>query len=100
MGATTTPESLSLLLWSTAGLRVLASGLLLIIASPVGGLWIEYVRIQKKYRFPPLVPGLPLVGNTFQMPATDHGPYLKKLGDKYGEMYVRCDWCLLCLIYI
>lgn len=46
------------------------------------------ISYRRKYRFPNEVPGLPLVGNSFQMPATGQGPYIKALADKYGEMYV------------
>lgn len=53
-------------------------------------LLIEDYVMLKRYRFPNLVPGLPLLGNMLQMPATDHGPYLQKLAEKYGEMYVMC----------
>jgi hypothetical protein len=41
---------------------------------------------SKKYRMPPVVPGLPIVGNTFQIPAAQQGPWAKDLAEKYGEM--------------
>ena len=43
---------------------------------------------EKKYRFPPMVPGLPIVGNSLQLPTRVglQGPYLAKLAEKYGEM--------------
>jgi hypothetical protein len=58
----------------------------LLIGSYFAFLLIEDYIQMKRYRFPNLVPGLPLLGNMVQMPATDHGPYLQKLSEKYGEM--------------
>jgi len=51
-------------------------------------LLFEDYSIRAKYNFPNLVPGLPLIGNALQMPSTDHGPFLSKLAETYGEMYV------------
>lgn len=56
-------------------------------------------RFYRKYRFPNPVPGLPILGNTFQMPNDGQGPYMKQLDDKYGEMSVclrRCTVSALC----
>lgn len=39
-----------------------------------------------KYKLPPLVPGVPLFGNTFQIPLVQQGPWAKELAEKYGEM--------------
>jgi hypothetical protein len=47
---------------------------------------IRYQTYKGKYRLPPLVPGIPLLGNTFQIPALQQGPWAKKLAEKYGEM--------------
>lgn len=58
----------------------------LLIVGYVAFLMLEDFLHTKKYRYPNLVPGLPIVGNMLQMPATDHGPYLQKLAEKYGEM--------------
>lgn len=44
-----------------------------------------------KYKLPPQVPGVPVFGNTFQIPALQQGPWAKDLAEKYGEMYVRCS---------
>lgn len=43
---------------------------------------------NSKYKLPPRVPGVPIFGNSFQPPATQQGPWAKKLAEKYGEMYV------------
>lgn len=50
-----------------------------------------FVNITKKlratkYKLPPQVPGLPIFGNTFQIPAVQQGPWAKKLAEAYGEM--------------
>ncbi|OBT82018.1 hypothetical protein VE02_09812 [Pseudogymnoascus sp. 03VT05] len=47
----------------------------------------EKIRMSK-YKLPPRIPGgLPLIGNTFQMPPTQQGPWAKDLAEKYGEMF-------------
>ncbi|VUC32969.1 unnamed protein product [Clonostachys rosea] len=54
---------------------------------------------SRRYKLPPSVPGLPLIGNILQAPHDGQGPYLKRLGDKYGEMftlrYGRATWVVL-----
>ncbi|EXJ93192.1 hypothetical protein A1O3_01749 [Capronia epimyces CBS 606.96] len=40
-----------------------------------------------KYKLPPQVPGIPIFGNSFQVPATQQGPWAKELAGKYGEMF-------------
>ncbi|PCD26107.1 hypothetical protein AU210_012539 [Fusarium oxysporum f. sp. radicis-cucumerinum] len=71
----------------------------LLIVGYVAFLMLEDFLHTKKYRYPNLVPGLPIVGNMLQMPATDHGPYLQKLAEKYGEMFTlklgRSYWVIL-----
>lgn len=52
---------------------------------------VQYVIREKirmsKYKLPPRIPGgLPVIGNTFQMPPTQQGPWAKDLAEKYGEM--------------
>jgi hypothetical protein len=47
---------------------------------------------NKKYKFPPRIPGLPFVGNTFQLPLSQQGPWGIVQAKKYGEMY---DWYFL-----
>lgn len=37
-------------------------------------------------KLPPQVPGLPVLGNTLQVPALQQGPWAKDLAAKYGEM--------------
>ncbi|KAI1031305.1 hypothetical protein LB504_000111 [Fusarium proliferatum] len=57
-------------------------------------LWILYrtvlwLRFHRKYKFPNLVPGVPLFGNMLQIPTDTAGRrlYLHKLARKYGEMF-------------
>ena len=45
----------------------------------------SYLR-NRSYKLPPAVPGVPIFGNTFQVPALQQGPWAKKLAEKYGEM--------------
>ncbi|PNS18180.1 3-hydroxyphenylacetate 6-hydroxylase [Sphaceloma murrayae] len=55
----------------------------------------------RKYRLPPRVPGIPLIGNTLQFPAdlSDQIVWAKKLADQYGEMFTvqlgAADWVFL-----
>jgi hypothetical protein len=41
---------------------------------------------SKKYKFPPRIPGLPIVGNTFQLPGNQQGQWGVEQARKYGEM--------------
>lgn len=44
-------------------------------------------RLQSsKYKLPPLVPGVPIFGNSFQIPPSQQGRWGKKLAETYGEM--------------
>ena len=43
-------------------------------------------KADQKYKLPPLVPGIPIFGNSFQVPPTQQGPWAKQLAEKYGEM--------------
>jgi hypothetical protein len=47
--------------------------------------FVKYVG-GKKYKFPPRVPGLPVVGNTFQIPPGAGGLWGSEQAKKYGEM--------------
>ncbi|KAG4416210.1 hypothetical protein IFR04_010667 [Cadophora malorum] len=42
---------------------------------------------SKKYKFPPRIPGSPIVGNTFQLPPNQQGLWGKEQAEKYGEMF-------------
>ena len=53
---------------------------------PAVGYFITTYLKSRKYKFPPLVPGLPIVGNTFQVPVLHQGEWAKALAEKYGEM--------------
>lgn len=69
--------------WLRLGAGLLAVTVFLILRRIV----LDYQH-EKKYRFPPIVPGLPIVGNSLQLPTRVglQGPYLAKLAEKYGEM--------------
>lgn len=69
--------------WLRLGVGLLAVTVLLVVRRLVH----DY-QYEKKYRFPPIVPGLPIVGNSLQLPTRVglQGPYLAKLAEKYGEM--------------
>lgn len=76
--------------WQSSGggwLR-LAVGLLVVTVLLVLRQLVHDYQYEKKYRFPPIVPGLPIVGNSLQLPTRVglQGPYLAKLAEKYGEM--------------
>lgn len=43
-------------------------------------------RSQKKYKLPPIVPGIPVMGNALQVPPSQQGQWAKSLAEKYGEM--------------
>ncbi|KAL1896135.1 hypothetical protein Sste5346_004877 [Sporothrix stenoceras] len=52
------------------------------------GTWLfRRVQYKRKYKLPAKVPGIPLFGNTFQIPLIQQGPWAKKLAEKYGEMF-------------
>lgn len=70
----------------TIDLSLALAAVVAAIGGWVGWVMVEDARLRRNYRLPPLVPGLPFVGNTFQMPKVDQGPYLQKLAAEYGEM--------------
>jgi len=52
------------------------------------GTWLfRTVQFKRNYKLPPQVPGVPVLGNTFQIPPLQQGPWAKKLAEKYGEMF-------------
>lgn len=57
---------------------LLGALLILLFAGSITWFVVEDARIKRTYRFPPLVPGLPLASNTFQIPKIGQGPYLRK----------------------
>ncbi|KAJ5936000.1 hypothetical protein N7454_005298 [Penicillium verhagenii] len=42
---------------------------------------------NKKYKLPPRVPGIPILGNSLQVPPSQQGEWAKELAAKYGEMF-------------
>jgi hypothetical protein len=56
-------------------------------------LWMLHLIIssairRRQYKLPAQVPGIPIFGNSFQMPLTqvEQAPWAQKLAQKYGEM--------------
>ncbi len=56
-------------------------------------LWLLHLIIsstirRRQYKLPAQVPGIPIFGNSFQMPLTqvEQAPWAQKLAQKYGEM--------------
>jgi hypothetical protein len=43
-------------------------------------------RFRATYKFPNLVPGLPVIGNILQIPKENQRLYFTKLAHQYGEM--------------
>lgn len=41
---------------------------------------------NNKYKLPPRIPGLPILGNTFQLPPMRQGLWGQEMTKKYGEM--------------
>lgn len=58
-----------------------------IVIALLGGWLSGIVQRKKRYKLPPVVPGVPVFGNSFQVPAKQQGPWAKQLAEKYGEMY-------------
>ncbi|KAH0846045.1 hypothetical protein FOPE_11433 [Fonsecaea pedrosoi] len=46
----------------------------------------EHVK-ARKYRFPPRIPGVPIFGNTFQLPPLKQGLWGMEMAKRYGEMF-------------
>lgn len=77
-------------LWQSGGssLLRLGAGLLVVAIFLIVRRLVHDYQYEKKYRFPPIVPGLPVVGNSLQLPTRVglQGPYLARLAEKHGEM--------------
>ena len=48
---------------------------------------ISRYRFNKHYKLPPSIPGLPIIGNTHQIPPLNQGLWGKAMGEKHGEMF-------------
>lgn len=49
-------------------------------------IFVENLKFKAKYRFPNVVPGLPILGNVHQLPTDAACLHFEKLAEKYGEM--------------
>lgn len=65
--------------FSTYACLAIACLLMIYVAS-------ERLAWRRKYRFPNPVPGVPIFGNSLQVPAIQQGPWAKALAEKHGEM--------------
>ncbi|KAH8659246.1 cytochrome P450 [Tricladium varicosporioides] len=65
--------------WSTVLVALVA---ILIVQKVVAN-----YRWHKKYKLPNPVPGIPIFGNTFQLPPMQQGTWGQEMTKKYGEMY-------------
>ena len=57
------------------------------------GLVVRKFRVyqfNKKYKLPPRIPGIPVFGNTLQLPPLKQGVWGMEMAKKYGEMFT-CD---------
>jgi hypothetical protein len=43
-------------------------------------------QFNKKYKLPPRIPGIPIFGNTLQLPPRKQGLWGVEMARKYGEM--------------
>ena len=47
---------------------------------------LSQYRFNQKYKLPVRIPGLPIIGNTLQIPPLNQGLWGKAMAEKYGEM--------------
>lgn len=64
---------------------LLALSLLLLAVIVVGWRLNENAR-ARRYKLPPRIPGIPIFGNTFQLPPLKQGLWGVEMAKKYGEM--------------
>lgn len=74
---------------------VLALG---VIAAYILQYAISRYQFNKKYRFPNVVPGLPILGNSLQVPFPAAGMWGVETAKKYGEMYAPTNSFLLSIL--
>ena len=48
---------------------------------------VAQYRFNARYKFPPSIPGLPLIGNTHQIPPLNQGLWGQRMARQYGEMF-------------
>jgi hypothetical protein len=62
--------------------NILLLGLVVLIAA-----WKIQQNVKaRKYKLPPRIPGVPVFGNTFQLPPLKQGVWGIEMARKYGEM--------------
>lgn len=73
-------------MWPAVEKLSLTTHLLGVLILILTGLYVRSYLTSSKYKLPPVVHGIPFFGNSFQIPATQQGPWAKDLAYKYGEM--------------
>ena len=76
---------------------VLTYALVLVVLGFLARKYQAY-QFNKKYKLPPRIPGIPVFGNTLQLPPLKQGLWGVEMAKKYGEMYVNV--ILPALLYI
>ncbi|UPK94134.1 hypothetical protein LCI18_005069 [Fusarium solani-melongenae] len=72
------------------------SALVLVLLTALAGTWLfQRHRHNSRYKLPPKVPGVPVFGNSFQVPPIQQGPWAKNLAEKYGEIFGGKVWVFL-----
>lgn len=62
------------------GLAVLSTLVLLAV-------WTVMSHVKaRRYKLPPRIPGVPIFGNTFQLPPLKQGVWAMEMAKQYGEM--------------
>lgn len=74
-----------------APLRMTSNQPLIAVIAGLGILFVLSSLVQssrktKWAKLPPAIPGLPIIGNSLSVPATQQGPWAKEQAEKYGEM--------------
>ena len=73
-------------------LALLSYALVLIVVGLLIRRFRDY-QFNKKYKLPPRIPGIPVFGNTLQLPPLKQGVWGIEMAKKYGEMCVTPPSC-------
>ncbi|CAG8972460.1 hypothetical protein HYALB_00001149 [Hymenoscyphus albidus] len=81
------PLEVSLPPWSSLGKQSWATAVIVLVTVMVWYKSVQNYRWNKKYKFPNRIPGVPIFGNTFQLPPINQGLWGNEKRMKYGEMF-------------
>ncbi|CAG8952215.1 hypothetical protein HYFRA_00000955 [Hymenoscyphus fraxineus] len=81
------PLEVSLPPWSSLGKQSWATAVIVLVTVMVVDRLVSNYRWNKKYKFPNRIPGIPIFGNTFQLPAVHQGVWGNEQRKKYGDMF-------------